>query len=154
MRFLQKFLIHMGSFIFAVILLLTFAGVFFRYILNNSIIWAEEVVRYAFIWMFFLCMPEATRTGAHICLDYVPTHMHGNLKTILNVLIEVINDTFLVIVVYYGMKITIVNMAQESPALQIPYGYIYIALPIGGSLMIIFSLYRIYSILLNKAAEE
>ena len=154
MKFLQKFLIHMGSFIFAVILLLTFAGVFFRYILNDSIIWAEEVIRYAFIWMFFLCMPEATRTGAHICLDYFPTHVYGKLKVILNVFIEAVNNAFLVIVVYFGMKITILNMAQSSPALEIPYGYVYIALPIGGSLMILFSLYRIYRILLNKTAEE
>jgi TRAP-type C4-dicarboxylate transport system permease small subunit len=152
MKALEKLLIHISSFIFGVILLLTFASVFFRYILNDSIVWAEEVIRYAFIWMFFLSMPEVTRTASHIALDFIPTHLHGNLKIILDIIIEIINNVFLVLVVYYGMKITFVNMAQGSPALQIPYGCVYAAIPIGGVLMILFSIQRIYGILKSKLA--
>ena len=153
MKLLHRFLIHVGSVIFSVILLLTFTSVFFRYVLNDSIVWAEEVIRYAFIWMFFLCMPEATRTGAHICLDLVPSYVRGKIKIILSIFIEAACNVFLVIVVYYGIKLSQVNMVQTTPALEIPYAYISIALPIGGVLMILFSADRIYRILKYKTAE-
>jgi len=153
-KHLAKFLTHIGSFIFAVILLLASVSVFFRYILNDSIVWAEEVMRYAFIWMFFLCTPEATRTGMHICLDVLPSNLHGKARDYLYVLIEIINDLFLVIVVYFGIKISLINMAQASPALEIPYGCIYFALPTGSVLMLIFSIHRIHSIITGKMVEE
>ena len=154
MNHLAKFLKHIGAFIFAVILLLAFVSVFFRYVLNNSIVWSEEVIRFAFIWMFFLCMPEATRTGMHICLDVVPSHVKGKAKIFVDILIEVINNAFLFIVVFYGIRLSLINMIQTSPALRIPYGLIFFALPTGAVLMIIFSIHRIYRILTNKAAEE
>lgn len=53
--------ISAGLFVFCVIL--AFVGVIFRKVLNNSIIWSEEVIRYTFIWLFFLAMPEITRYG-------------------------------------------------------------------------------------------
>ena len=153
MAILGKFLRNIATTLFCIILILTFASVFFRYVLNDSIVWAEEVIRYTFIWMFFLCMPEATRTGAHIALDLFPSRLKGSSKTFVNILIEVFNIIFLAIVVYYGMKITIVNMAQSSAALRIPYGCVYFALPVGGSLMLFFTVYRIYIILKNKTVE-
>ena len=153
MSALGKFLKNIGTALFIIILILTFASVFFRYILNDSIVWAEEVIRYTFIWMFFLCMPEATRIGAHITLDIFPSRLKGKNKTIVNILIEIINIAFLAIVVFYGMKITIVNMAQSSAALRIPYGFVYLAIPVGGSLMLFFTVYRIYCIIKNKTVE-
>ena len=153
MNHLGKFLKNIATALFFLILILTFASVFFRYILNDSIIWAEEVIRYTFIWMFFLCMPEATRTGAHIALDLFPARLKGKPKTIVNTLIEILNITFLAMIVFYGMKITMINMSQSSAALRIPYGCVYLALPVGGALMLFFSVYRMVRILRNKEVE-
>jgi TRAP-type C4-dicarboxylate transport system permease small subunit len=153
-KHLAKFLTHIGSFIFAVILLLASVSVFFRYVLNDSIVWAEEVMRYTFFWMFFLCTPEATRTGMHICLDVIPSHAQGKVKVFVDILIEVINNIFLFIVLFHGIRLSLINMIQTSPALRIPYGFIFFALPTGATLMILFSVHRIYRILTKKTAEE
>jgi TRAP-type C4-dicarboxylate transport system permease small subunit len=150
---IEKSLTHIGAFLFMIILFLAFIGVFFRYVLNDSIIWAEEIIRYSFIWMFFLCLPEVTRTGAHISLDYIPSHVHGITKKVIDIAIEIINDIFLLIIIIYGVKITIINMAQGSPALQIPYAYIYFAIPVGGTLMLLSSIQRVYKIIKNETAE-
>ncbi len=154
MRVLQQTLKHIAAFLFAAILLLAFISVFCRYVLNNSIVWSEEIIRYAFIWMFFLCMPEATRTGAHIALDLFPNRFKGKARQRLDVIIEIINDVFLAVIIYFGIQITAINMAQSSPALRIPYGAIYAAIPIGGLLMLIFSVRRIIGIIKAKPAKE
>ena len=48
---------------------LTFFMVFFRYVLNNSIVWAEEVLRYLMIWVVLVGAGLTTREDQHVCMD-------------------------------------------------------------------------------------
>lgn len=45
------------------------AQVALRYGLNQSIDWADEVSRLAFVWSIFLAIPLGVRQGAHIGID-------------------------------------------------------------------------------------
>src|SRR5215475_14593101 len=45
------------------------AQVFWRYALNDSLIWPEEVARYAFIWVSCLGMSVGVRRGDLITVD-------------------------------------------------------------------------------------
>jgi TRAP-type C4-dicarboxylate transport system permease small subunit len=47
-----------------------FFQVFFRYILNNSLSWSEEVVRFLFIWLTFLGAALNIRDKWHISVDF------------------------------------------------------------------------------------
>lgn len=47
------------------------AQVALRYGLNQSIDWADEVGRLAFVWAIFLAVPLGVRQGAHIGIDIV-----------------------------------------------------------------------------------
>jgi TRAP-type C4-dicarboxylate transport system permease small subunit len=51
------------------IMWLTFFMVFFRYVLNNSIVWAEEVLRYLMIWVVLVGAGLTTREDQHVCMD-------------------------------------------------------------------------------------
>jgi len=147
-------LVDVAAAIFAFCVILAFAGVFCRKVLNNSIIWAEEVIRYSFIWLFFLTMPEVTRYGGHLALDLVPMFTKGKARKILFIFIELLNIVFDAVIIYYGIKVSILNMAQFSPSLRIPYGYVYLALPVGAALMLIFSVRRICLLIMDKEEKE
>lgn len=47
------------------------AQVALRYGFNQSIDWADEVSRMAFVWSMFLAIPLGVRQGAHIGIDIV-----------------------------------------------------------------------------------
>jgi TRAP-type C4-dicarboxylate transport system permease small subunit len=49
------------------------AGVYFRYIVNDSIGWTEEVAILSAIWVAFLVAPYAYRTGGHVSIDMLPS---------------------------------------------------------------------------------
>ena len=53
------------------IMWLTFFMVFFRYVLNNSIVWAEEILRYLMIWVVLVGAGLTTREDQHVCMDGV-----------------------------------------------------------------------------------
>ena len=144
MKYLSKFLLNIASAIFVFVVLLACWSVVRRYVFNNSIVWAEEIIRYSFIWLIFLALPEATRTGAHVALDIVSGHVHGRFKIILEIAIELICAAFDIVIIYYGIKIARINMAQATPSLRFPYGYVYAALPVGAFFMLLFSLRRIW----------
>ena len=48
---------------------LTFFMVFFRYVLNNSIIWAEEALRYMMVWLVLVGAGLTFRADQHVCID-------------------------------------------------------------------------------------
>ena len=52
---------------------LVFAMVFWRYVLNNSIVWAEEVLRYMMMWVVLVGAGLATREDQHVSIDVVQT---------------------------------------------------------------------------------
>ena len=51
------------------IMWLTFAMVFWRYALNNSIVWAEEILRYIMIWGVLVGAGLTTREDQHVSMD-------------------------------------------------------------------------------------
>ena len=140
--------------LFMVVLGIAFIAVICRYVLNSSLTWAEEAIRYICMWVFFLTMFESTRTGSHLALDLIPGFLHGKPKAALNIFIELVNIIFDGILIYYGTNLTIVNMMQKSPAMHIPYGYIYMAIPMGSALMAIFSIQRIINFAKELAGKE
>lgn len=51
------------------IMWLTFAMVFWRYALSNSIVWAEEILRYIMIWGVLVGAGLTTREDQHVSMD-------------------------------------------------------------------------------------
>lgn len=156
MKMLTNLIKNVSVILFMIVLALATAAVFFRYVLNNSIVWAEEIIRYLCIWVFFLTMCESTRTGAHLALDLIPGFLTGKAKAVLNIAIEAVSGIFDGVLIYYGLQLALINMTQKSPALMIPYGYVYLAIPVGAALMLVFGIARITDCLkelMGKGAE-
>lgn len=65
-------LVICGTLMFT-IMVLTFCMVFWRYVLNNSIVWAEEVLRYLMIWAVLVGAGLTTRQDDHVCMDVLQT---------------------------------------------------------------------------------
>lgn len=56
---------------FAVMVVVVSLQVLFRYFLNLSLDWADEVGRLTFIWAAFLGVPHGVKLGAHVGIDFV-----------------------------------------------------------------------------------
>lgn len=56
---------------FAVMVVVVALQVLFRYFLNLSLDWADEVGRLTFVWTAFLGVPHGVKIGAHVGIDFV-----------------------------------------------------------------------------------
>jgi C4-dicarboxylate transporter DctQ subunit len=109
--------------------------VFFRYVLNSSLSWSEEIARYLMIWMAFLGASLAVRSGAHISIEAFMKMMPLRVRQVVRITILLVLILFLASLVYESWNITQRVWRQEATSISMSMGYVYIAAPIGFFLM-------------------
>jgi TRAP-type C4-dicarboxylate transport system permease small subunit len=122
-------------------------GIFARYILLVSIPWTEEIARYLMIWAGFVGFGVAYRKkeliAVRLFIDILPPNLFRTALFISDILCSI----FLILVIMYGIKLSLMNMNQLSPASRIPVSIIYAAIPLGCTLFLFFVVESISSFL-------
>lgn len=115
-----------------------FLQVFFRYVIGAPLFWSEEISRYAFIWVVFIGAALATKRGSHIGVDYFVSRLSERSQQIIATIVSLLVLAFIVIVVVNSFPLIHSNMSQKSPAIRIVMGYVFLAIPLGFSMMFIY----------------
>ncbi|MCM3744045.1 TRAP transporter small permease [Sporosarcina luteola] len=127
--------------------------------LDNSLSWSEELARYCFIWLVYIGISYGVKKQRHIKVDVLLVMLNQKWKVILNILSTVLFIVFAIFVVYYGYEIAnkLLSFGQQSPALHIPMGLVYMATPVGMGLTVIRliqNLITYFKVLLGKEVLE
>lgn len=115
----------------------TFAQVFFRFVVVHSLPWSEEFSRYALVWASFLGASIALKRGLHIGVEAFIAKLSKERKRWVYLMTLVIIILFLTVVIIKGFQMASFNMRQSSPAMRVPMGFPYLAVPVGSLVMII-----------------
>ena len=135
----EKVLFYVMGFFLFVMTFTIFLQVFFRYILNSSLSWTEELARFMQIGLTFVGVIYATKKGIHISLgDAITKKLPMRFQSIISVMVSLLTVTFFSVVVYHGYRIVNVVKVQTSASMGIPMSYIYAVIPISALLSIIF----------------
>ena len=102
----------------------------------GGLYWAEEIIRYACIWMVFLCSGLTIRYGIHFRVDILLAALPRRIGIGLALFAVAVMIWFEAVLIWFGSQVTILNMEQQSTSLEFPMGYVYVAIPIGGVLML------------------
>ena len=113
-------------------------GIFARYILLVSIPWTEEIARYLMIWAGFVGFGVAYRKRELIAVRLFIDILPANLFRMAIFISDILCSIFLIVAVIYGIKLSLINMNQLSPASRIPVAIIYAAIPLGCTLYLFF----------------
>ena len=139
-RFSIKYFEEILSGTFMVLMFLTtFANVVARYFFNNSIQWAEEFSRYAFIWVVFLGAVVCTKHKRHIGIDSLVKALPAPVQPWVNLAADLLTSALMVIIIWYGWVLTR-NATQITATLKVPQYIIYIVVPASGVLGLLYSL--------------
>lgn len=114
-----------------------------RYVFSSPSSWTEELATFLLIWVGLLGAAVAFREHAHLGIEYLPARMSPRIQCAVEVLALASTALFCVLVLVYGgatLVIRTVSLLQTSPALGLPMGYVYLALPVGGFFMTVYSL--------------
>jgi TRAP-type C4-dicarboxylate transport system permease small subunit len=118
----------------------TTLGVFFRYVLNNALPWAEEADRYLFIWLSFVGASITMRHKAHIAVDLLLRYVSPAWRHRLTLIAQACVLVFLGLVFWASLPVIELTSETRATATDIPMSWVYIAAPVGCVLIAIETL--------------
>lgn len=114
--------------------------VFFRYVLNLPINWAQELSVFAMMVAAMGGVACTFYARKHVAVGAAVELFPAPVQAVLNIIARVITILFLGVVTYQGILLAMAAMAQISPTVGIPIGYIMLSVPIGAALSILYLL--------------
>jgi TRAP-type C4-dicarboxylate transport system permease small subunit len=121
----------------AAMAMIIFANVVLRYTTGDSLIWAEEVARHLMIWGTFLGAGLVLRFGGHVAIDNFHQAIGTRSGQAVRVFIVLAIAVFCVVMVWHSIAYTRIMRFQTTPATGISFAYVYAAIPVGFSLLLV-----------------
>lgn len=145
-----KFLVVIGN---GAMLLIVFIQVITRYCFNYTPYFGEELARYLFVWVVFLSLPLVARYGGHMAIETLTSRAQGSWLKTLNIAADIFSMAFLVIMVIYGIQMVIRTSYQTSPALMIKMSYVYVVIPFGCAVMLLYVIANLVKTIRTPGSE-
>lgn len=111
--------------------------VFCRYLLNASLPWPEEAAQFMFVWAVFLGMALLTFRDRHIAISLFVPKLSAHAQMLHAVSIRVLTATACIIMLIHGIDFMNKTL-QVLPALRVPLRYLFMAVPAGAALALVF----------------
>lgn len=111
------------------------AQVFCRYVLNNPLVWAEEIARLFFVWVTFVAVIVAVKRKTNISIDIFLGKLPVRTRHVWERLIAALCAVFAIFMVVGGFQIVRVGWFQPSAALRFPMSFYTLPIPISAILM-------------------
>lgn len=115
---------------------LTLAQVVFRYLLDSPLVWSEEVVRYLLVWTSMIGAAGALRIGSHFSLITFVAHLRSRQAAAVSLLVDAAVAIFAAVVLVQGIQMTAHGFAEQAVSFPVSMGWFYLAVPVGGGLML------------------
>ncbi len=131
-------------------------GVFTRYVMGEQAKWTEELARFLLVWVSLLGGAVAFGTKGHLGVDYFVGKFHSDARKLMAVVSHLVVLFFASAVFLFGgwhVVSDALAMEQMTPALGWKMGHVYLALPIAGVFMVVFTVENLVETLLTPAEE-
>ncbi|MBL7115541.1 MAG: TRAP transporter small permease [Kiritimatiellae bacterium] len=129
-------------------------GVFTRYVMGEQAKWTEELARFLLVWVSLLGGAVAFGTRGHLGVDYFVGKLHPEARKLMTVIGHLVVLLFAGTVFLYGggrVVTEALQLEQMTPALGWKMGHVYLALPIAGVFMIIYTIENLIMDVLTSA---
>ena len=141
----------------SIMIVVAIAQVIARYVLQSSLSWSEELIRYLNIWVTMVGSAYGLKYGYFATITLFSDYLKKKSKVadkVVNIVQVILSIFFYSLLTYFGFKFAFSNMEQLSPTLRIPIGVVNMAMPIGGILGIFFALQTGYSAIVGGEKNE
>lgn len=116
--------------------------VFLRFVFTYSLPWPEEAARYLMIWIVMLSGSLLVRDDQLVRVDFLDNLWPQSLLVWRNATFRLLLAAMLGVLVWQGWEQAAFAMRRTTTALQISWFWPYLAIPVGGGLMLIQMLAR------------
>ena len=107
------------------------------YVLGRAPARAEELARYLLVWVTMLGSAAGISRGEHITVTVLTDRLSERGRRIVMAARDAVLVATCGVLVWYGVAYAQLNGAQESAAIEMPMTIPYLAVPVGGALIVL-----------------
>ncbi len=126
-----------GAALFIAMFAILVAQIVFRQIFNSPLVWSEELAILLFVYVGMLGVSIGIKYRQHVFIDFLYNKFSGKGLKIANTFIQTIVFIALVAMIQIGYKLFLRKKMFQLIALKISAGWMYVALPLIATLMLI-----------------
>ena len=123
--------------LFVLVVIVVSSQVFSRFVVHLSIRWADELSRFAFVWLIYIGGAVTIRDGRNVCFDLILDSCKGKRWKAMFTIVTGVSLLFLVLMIYFGLLVCKAEITEMSPIMRWPMSVVCSCIPIGGVLMIL-----------------
>ena len=130
-------------------------GVATRY-MGQQADWTEELARFLLVWVTLLGSAVAFGTKGHLGVDYFVGKFDPAARKLMAVLGHLVVLFFAAAIFLYGgsqVVLSALAMEQLTPALGWKMGHVYLALPVAGAFMVLYTIENLLETIATPASE-
>ncbi len=102
-----------------------------------SMPWAEELARFALVWLTFVGCSLGIYTKGHLGVNFIVEKLPNGVRKAVMLLAKLVIIAFFLILLVYGIKLSQTSMKNLSSTMRWPMGWVYSVIPFSA----VFSLY-------------
>jgi len=124
--------------LYAMIVITIFMEVFRRFVLSYSSIWAEEVARYAFIYVSWIGASAAIKDRAHIRIDLILPLVGNRGKALIMIFGDLVTIVLAVLAFWWSLESVLVSIkfGSVTHGLRISLAWFLAAVQLGFAMML------------------
>jgi len=138
----------------AVITIVVAAGVFWRYVLNDSLSWTEEVARYLLIWLAAVGSIVAMHRRQHVAIDIIPDMFKGISGRVIRLLIATVIILTCSVMTYFGWILAWNAWGQTASSFYLPLFFTTAAIPVATTGFLLMAFEQALDELTYNAADQ
>ena len=133
MKFLERLEDLIPMVMLCIMFLVLLIQTFFRYVLSNSLLWPEEVAKYAFIALVYFGAGVAAREGRHLEISIAKTFFGEKVKRFIIKITSVLTVAYCALMAVWGydMVMFVKESGQLSASIPVPTYIFYLPIFIG-----------------------
>ncbi|MGD0263617.1 MAG: TRAP transporter small permease [Candidatus Methylomirabilota bacterium] len=118
--------------------------VFVRYVLQKPLfLWTEELARFVLVWTVFLGIGVGVKNDAHFAMDVLPPLLGQRWGALVRLFNDLCMGLILILLVLAGLRFSWFGTFQNSPNMEILMVWVFVSIPLGGILALIYLVERI-----------
>lgn len=140
-RLVNGLLGSLAVLVFSILVICVVWQVFSRFVLGTPSTTTDEIARILFMWIAFMGAAYTLGQKRHLAIDVISLWLEGKRLRNVRILVLIIIAAFVTVVMVYGgwqLMTKTLATGQMTPALRVPMGYVYGAIPFSGLMMLFY----------------
>lgn len=141
--------------IMAALVLVVLWGVVSRFVLAEPSRWTEELATFLLTWVALLGAAVGFSRQQHLGIDVLVNLLHPDARRLTAIMVQCLIIAFTSAAMIWGGYVLVSETllaGQTTAALGIRMGYVYLAVPISGLFIVLFSLEQLFELTQSTAS--